>query len=40
MNDNKNKNIDIGNEKKTNKDNLNLIENLLIEDDNNDNNIK
>ena len=40
MNDNKNKNIDIGNEKKTNKDNLNLIENLLVEDDNNDNNIK
>jgi len=28
MNDNKNKNIDIGNEKKTNKDKLNLIENL------------
>ena len=40
MNDNKNKNIDIGNEKKTNKDNLNLIENLLVEDDNNDNNKK
>ena len=38
MNDNKNKNIDSGNEKETNKDNLNLIENLLEEDDNNDNN--